>query len=170
MILALSLFLSVAAFTNARAQVGVNVNINIGSQPVWGPIGYDYVDYYYMPDIETYYYVPTRQFIYLSGGNWVFAYGLPPIYRGYNLYNGYKVVINQPRAYQYYSTHKVKYGKYKGNHSQMIIRSSNNPKYYAVKGHPKYKGGGNSYKAKGTNGKMKGGGKGGGKGKGKGRG
>lgn len=167
MILALSIFLSVAAFTNAKAQVGVNVNINIGAQPVWGPVGYDYVDYYYLPDIETYYYVPTHQFIYLSGGRWVFAYSLPSAYRGYDLYNGYKVVINQPRAYQYYSTDKVRYGKYRGNHSQTIIRSSNNPKYYAVKGHPKYNGGGNSsYKAKGNNGRMKGGGKGKGKGRG----
>ncbi|HEX7906378.1 MAG TPA: hypothetical protein VF487_21035 [Chitinophagaceae bacterium] len=166
MILALSLFLSVAGFTNAKAQVGVNVNINIGAQPVWGPIGYDYVDYYYLPDIETYYYVPTHQFIYLSGGRWVFAYSLPPAYRGYDLYNGYKVVINQPRAYQYYSTDKVRYGRYRDNHSQMIIRGSNNPKYYVVKGHPKYNRGGNSYKARGNNGRMKGGGKGKGKGRG----
>jgi hypothetical protein len=44
----------------------VRVNINIGSQPVWGPVGYDHVDYYYLPDIETYYYVPTRQFVYFN--------------------------------------------------------------------------------------------------------
>lgn len=159
-ILALSFFLSAVAFKNAQAQVRLNVNINIGSQPVWGPVGYDYVDYYYLPDIETYYYVPTHQFIYLSGGNWVFAHGLPPAYRNYNLYSGYKVIINQPRAYQYFSNHKVKYAGYRSNHSQVIIRNSNEPKYYVVKGHPKYKGAGNSVKA---------GGKGGGKGKGRGR-
>jgi hypothetical protein len=50
--------------TPASAQV--RVNINIGSQPVWGPVGYDHVDYYYLPDIETYYYVPTRQFVYFN--------------------------------------------------------------------------------------------------------
>jgi hypothetical protein len=25
----------------------------LGPQPTWGPVGYDYVDYYYLPDIET---------------------------------------------------------------------------------------------------------------------
>src|SRR6185436_8892941 len=51
---------------NASAQVRVNVNVNIGDQPRWRVAGYDYVEYYYLPDIETYYYVPSHQFIYLS--------------------------------------------------------------------------------------------------------
>ena len=136
MILCAVITLSTVSFQQAAAQARVNVNVNIGSQPDWGPAGYDYVDYYYMPDIETYYYVPTRQFIYLSGGNWVFAYGLPPAYRSYNLYNGYKVVVNQPRAYQYYSTHKVKYAKYKGYRGQGYIKN-NKGKYksYGNNGH-----------------------------------
>ena len=165
------MLLSVAAFQNAEAQVRVNVNVNIGSQPVWGPVGYDYVDYYYLPDIEAYYYVPTRQFIYLSGGNWVFAYGLPPAYRTYNLYSGYKVVVNRPKAYLYHNTYKVKYQGFRGNRSQAIIRNSSNPKYYVVKGHPKYKssaGKGNSGGGKGNSGKGNSG-KGGGKSKGRGR-
>lgn len=51
---------------NADAQIRINANINIGNQPLWGPVGYDYVDYYYMPDIDVYYHVPQRQFIYLD--------------------------------------------------------------------------------------------------------
>lgn len=101
-----------------QAQVRVGVSINIGDQPAWRVRGYDYVEYYYLPEIECYYYVPRRQFIYLSGGNWVFSANLPARYRGYDLYNGYKVVINQPRAYQYYQQHRVKYHKgnyYRGN-------------------------------------------------------
>lgn len=133
LVLGISFFVSLFAIRQASAQVRVNVNINIGSQPNWGPVGYDYVEYYYLPDIETYYYVPTRQFIYLSGRNWVFSYGLPPVYRAYNLYSGYKVVINQPRAYQYFHTHKVKYVGYKGNRGQVIIKNSNDPKYKAHK-------------------------------------
>ena len=74
----------------------VSVNINIGAQPVWGPVGYDYVEYYYMPDIEVYYYVPTRRYVYLSNGNWIFAAALPSRYSYYNIYTGYKVVINEP--------------------------------------------------------------------------
>ena len=147
-------------FKNADAQVRVNVNVNIGAQPVWGPVGYDYVDYYYLPDIETYYYVPTRQFIYLSNGNWVFAYGLPPMYRGFDLYSGYKVVVNRPRAYLYHDTYKVKYKKFKGNHSQSIIRNSNDCGYYVVKGHPKYQGNPGRGQGNGGGGKAKGKGKG----------
>jgi hypothetical protein len=118
MILCAAILFSIGAVNTASAQVRLNVNVNIGSQPQWGPSGYNYVDYYYMPDIETYYYVPTRQFIYLSGGNWVFAYNLPPAYRSYNLYSGYKVVINQPKPYMYHNTYRVKYAKYKGHKGQ----------------------------------------------------
>ena len=128
-ILCTAIFLSVAVINNSSAQIRVSVNVNIGSQPNWGPVGYDYVEYYYLPDIEAYYYVPTRQFIYLSGGNWVFTYSLPARYGTYDLYSGYKVVINQPKAYLYYPTHKVKYAKYKGNHSQVIIIKNNEAKY-----------------------------------------
>ncbi len=145
------LFIAAATFKQADAQVRVNVNVNIGSQPSWGPVGYDYVQYYYLPDIDAYYYVPRHQFVYLSGGRWIFSASLPPAYRSYDLYSGYKVVINEPRAYQYYSTHRVKYKGYKGNRGQVIIRNSNDPKYYVVKGHPKYKQQGNqgNKKAKG---------------------
>ena len=141
--------------SKTEAQVGVNVNVNIGHQPVWGPVGYDYVEYYYMPDIEVYYWVPRRQFIYFSGGRWLFAASLPVAYRSYNLYSGYKVVINEPKAYLHFNNHKIKYKTYKGHYGkQTIIRSSNDSKYFVVKGHPKYKSSGNSgNKNKGNPGK-----------------
>lgn len=126
MMICTAVLFSAFAFNTASAQVRLNVNVNIGSQPQWGPSGYDYVDYYYMPDIETYYYVPKRQFIYLSGGNWVFASSLPPAYRTYNLYSGYKVVINEPRPYQYHNTYRVKYAKYKGYRGQGTLKYKNN--------------------------------------------
>lgn len=129
MILCGAFLLTLVGWQQASAQVRVNVNVNIGSQPSWGPVGYDYVDYYYLPDIEAYYYVPKRQFIYLSGGNWIFAYGLPPAYRTYDLYTGYKVVINQPRPYLYFNTHRIQYVGYRGYRGQGIIKNSNDPKY-----------------------------------------
>lgn len=130
------LFLTVFAVQHAKAQL--NVNVNIGSQPLWGPVGYDHAEYYYLPDIESYYYVPKRQFIYLNGGTWAFTTALPASYRSYNLYNGYKVVINSPKPYLNFKNDKVKYAKFKGNKGQTVILKSNDPKYYVVKGHPKH--------------------------------
>lgn len=126
------------AFHKADAQVRVNVDVNIGSQPVWGPVGYDHVDYYYMPDIDAYYYVPSRQFIYPEGPRWVWARSLPSRYRGYDLYHGYKVVINEPRPYLHHNTYKVKYAGYRNRHDQVIIRDSHDSRYYRVKGHPEH--------------------------------
>lgn len=139
-IICAAIFFTAAIFKNSDAQVRLNVNVNIGSQPVWGPVGYDYVDYYYLPDIEAYYYVPRHQFIYLSDGRWIFSSSLPVRYRNYDLYNGYKVVINEPNSYLHFTSDRLKYSRYRGNHQQVIIRNSNDPKYYVVRGHPKYKG------------------------------
>jgi hypothetical protein len=146
----------------------VNVSVNIGAQPLWGPAGYDVVEYYYLPDLQTYYYVPSRQFVYLNGSNWVFARSLPARYRGYDLYSGYKVVINEPKPYLHFNTHKVKYANYKGaKGKQVVIRDSKDPKYFVVKGHPgnakgQYKAAGGN---KGGGNKAQGKGHGGGKGK-----
>jgi hypothetical protein len=119
--------------TASKAQV--SLQINIGSQPQWGPTGYNHVEYYYLPDIESYYYVPRRQFVYLSNGRWVFSNNLPSRYSGYNLYNGYKVVINQPRPYAHFNDHKSKYTKYNGYHGkQNMIRNSKDSKYNPAKG------------------------------------
>lgn len=138
------------SFFASSSNAQISVNFNVGSQPLWGPVGYDQANYYYMPDIDTYYSVPTRQYVYLQNDKWLFSNALPSHYSGYNLYNGYKVVMNSPRPYLSYKTHKVKYAKYKGyKGKQGTIKYSNNPKYYVVKGHPKhtFKGTGSSKKS-----------------------
>src|SRR4029079_7753755 len=129
-ILATALFTAALVTVNkTEAQVRFNLNVNIGSQPVWGPVGYDHVEYYYLPDIEAYYYVPRHQFVYLSGNRWIFSTSLPYRYRNYNLYSGYKVVINEPRPYLNFTTQRITYAKYKGNNGrQVIIKNSNDPK------------------------------------------
>lgn len=96
--------------TESKAQVRVGVQINIGEQPRWRAPGYDYVEYYYLPEIDCYYYVPRHQFVYLSGNRWIFSASLPYRYRSFDLYGARKVVINQPRAYLYYRDHRDRYG------------------------------------------------------------
>lgn len=133
--LILLMMLGISAFTYTPSSA--QININISSQPLWGPVGYDHVDYYYLPDVESYYSVPKRQFVYLNNGNWVFNNSLPARYNNYNLYNGYKVVVNGDRPYMNYTTDKVNYVKYKNwGGKQKAIKFSNDSKYYVVKGHP----------------------------------
>ena len=99
-----------------KAQVSVNVNI--GSPPLWGPVGYTEVQYYYLPDVEAYYDIPTGMFIFFDGSVWIHSAYLPHRYRGYDLYNGYKVVLvdyhgNSP--YTNHNAYKIKYKKgYRG--------------------------------------------------------
>lgn len=113
---------------NTNAQVRVGVNINIGDQPPWRAPGYDYVEYYYLPDIECYYDVPRRQFVYLDGGNWMYSSSLPFWCRDYNLYNGYKVVVNRPYAYRYHNDYRVQYPRRTTYYQNNYYRRNDN--YY----------------------------------------
>ncbi len=113
------------------AQVRFNVNVNVGNQPTWGPVGYDYAQYYYLPDIGAYYYIPDRQFIYFDedADDWVFAPSLPRYYH-YDLYRGYKVVINEPRPYLRDDYYRTQYRRYKGCYGkQVIIRDCRDERY-----------------------------------------
>jgi hypothetical protein len=116
-------------FSSANAQVRVSFGINIGSQPDWGPVGYDHADYYYMPDIGVYYDVPAHQYVYLSNNVWVRRAYLPARYRDYDLYHGYKVVINQPRPWVHDADYRTRYVGYRGRRDQVIIRDSHEDKY-----------------------------------------
>lgn len=136
-LIAAVMMVSLFDINNAKAQV--SLNINIGSQPVWGPTGYDHVDYYYFPDIDAYYYVPSGQYIYLNGGRWVWTNALPAQYGNFDLYRSYKVVINEPRPYLRNNVYVTRYSKYKNyGGRQAVIRDSRDSKYYVVKGHPNY--------------------------------
>jgi hypothetical protein len=126
------LLLFAASTTQAQVDVDVNigtpnVNVHVGTPrpapapapvPVWGPVGYDEVEYYYLPDIQTYYDIRLAQYIYFGNGKWIRSRYLPSHCRNYDLYHGYKVVLTDYHGhapYTYYNTHKVKYYKgYKG--------------------------------------------------------
>lgn len=113
----------------ASAQISIGLHFNIGSQPDWGPVGYDRADYYYMPDIDAYYDVPAHQYVYYEGNVWVHRTYLPARYRGYDLYHGYKVVINRPSPWLRHSYYRTTYASYRGRPSQAIIRDSRDARY-----------------------------------------
>ena len=114
----LSAFIGLAM--NSQAQV--SVNINVGRPPVWAPNAPAEVHFYYLPDIEVYYDVPARHYIYLNNGRWIRSASLPRMYRGYDLRHGRTVYLTDyrgDRPYSFYKTHKVKYkgnGKWKKDH------------------------------------------------------
>jgi hypothetical protein len=124
--------LAFAAVSATPAKAQLSVNINIGAQPDWGPRGYNHVDYYYLPEVESYYYVPTRQFIYMDGSRWVHRESLPSRYRGYNLHNGRKVVINSDRPYLRHNDYRTRYvSNYNYERpSRVVYRESYNKKEY----------------------------------------
>jgi len=120
------------ALNKVHAQVKVNVNINVDAQPGWGPSGYDRVDYYYLPDVEAYYYVPRHQFIYFNSGRWIFTASLPERCRNYDLYRGYKVVINEPSPYLHHDIYRTRYSHYRGYYDhQPPIHDHRNKHAYA---------------------------------------
>lgn len=112
-ILLTAILLSTAIIFKANAQVTISANINIGNQPMWGPSGYDHVDYYYLPDVDMYYYVPTQQFVYFQNNQWVFNSNLPYACRNFDLYNSYKVVVNEPRPYMNNAYYRTRYASYR---------------------------------------------------------
>ncbi|GAB3951700.1 hypothetical protein GCM10028805_32370 [Spirosoma harenae] len=133
-LLVFSLFIASVAYQPAKAQV--NVNINIGSQPLWGPTGYDYVDYYYFPDLDIYYYVPLQQWIYFNGGRWITTTVLPPRYNSYDLYRLHKVVINEKQPYLRNNVYRTRYSSFRGKYDQQPIRDSRDSRYYVINNHP----------------------------------
>ncbi|AHF14805.1 hypothetical protein [Niabella soli] len=120
----LAVFISGLAIAQvARAQV--SVNINIGSQPQWGPSGYNYARYYYIPEINAYYDVTSRTYIFQNGRRWVTKRSLPGRYRNFDLYRTYKVVVNSDRPWQNNAVHIRNYSRYRTNYSQVNIRDYN---------------------------------------------
>ena len=104
----------IALFLGSTLQAQVSVTFNLGSPPSWGPAGYSEVRYYYLPDIESYYDIQLSQFIYFNGIAWVHRAYLPTRYRDYDLYNGYKVVMNDYRGntpYSNFREYKTKYAR-----------------------------------------------------------
>ena len=105
-------------------QAQVSVSVTLPTPPPWGPVGYSEARYYYLPDVEAYYDVPSSMFIYYNRGAWIHRAYLPGRYRNYDLYNGYKVVMTDYHGdapYNNFKEHKMKYRKgYRGEVQRTI--------------------------------------------------
>ena len=114
-----SLIAVIALLLACSLNAQVSVNVTAGTPPLWGPVGYTDVRYYYLPDVESYYDIQASMFICYVEGGWVHKTKLPSKYKSYDPYEGYKVVLidyhgNAP--YKDFADHKAKYAKgYKGS-------------------------------------------------------
>lgn len=125
------LFGSVMCINNDVQAQQINININIGSQPSWGPVGYDYVDYYFIPEMNVYYILGSRMFVYPEGRRWITARYLPYRYRHYDLYGMHKVVMvggpHNPWIHNH--RHYREYSKFRNHRGQHVIRDSRDIRY-----------------------------------------
>ena len=107
----LKLLITAAIFFSFFTSNGQIIAQNNRNVPAWGvPVTSE--RYYYLPDIETYYDIPSRQYVHLDNGNWVRSNSVPAAYRNYDFQRGRKVVINDYNGnapYTYYNVHRVKY-------------------------------------------------------------
>jgi hypothetical protein len=114
----------------ADAQVKLNVNLNLGGQPKWAQSQYEQVNYYYMPDLDMYYNVPSRTYTYLQGNRWVTVNTIPQKYRNYDFDHGYKVVVNEKNPWNNHAKYRNNYAK---NQKVKVIkvnpRNTQNPQF-----------------------------------------
>jgi hypothetical protein len=119
--------------TETNAQVGFQLNLNLGNRPSWGMPGNYSGEFYYLPEIDCYYHIPQRKFIYFDGGNWISSFDLPNRYRNYDLFGGIKIVINEQRPYlrpnyyreQYFSY----YDRYNHHYAPIVAVPRYNERY-----------------------------------------
>lgn len=100
----------------------INIQINIGSQPQWGPSGYDYARYYYMPEYDMYYDVQLGRYAYMDRHGWVLTPILPARFARVDLYRTHKVVINDHQPWLMHKKYHKKYRHYALHKKQINIR------------------------------------------------
>jgi hypothetical protein len=94
-----------------ESNAQVSVSLNIGSRPTWCNNYEDEVEYYYLPEIETYYDVRSSVYIYLGPRGWIRSTYLPEYCHGYDINRGYRVAIDYRgrSPYAHFNNHRSRY-------------------------------------------------------------
>lgn len=107
-----AILLSGALYANsATAQVRINVGFNLGGPVVvQRPVAVaSYDDYYYLPEVDSYYNVDENLYYYNDGYDWVSAAYLPGAYRNYSWRNVRRVEIHANRPYMNHNVYRTRY-------------------------------------------------------------
>ncbi|MCK9305113.1 MAG: hypothetical protein PHP30_09865 [Bacteroidales bacterium] len=134
-----AVILAGSLFAPATAQAQIDIRVNIGLQPIWGPAGYDYVEYYYIPELDIYYYVPGKQFIYMVNGRWIASVYLPSFLENFDFFRTRVVVLNEYRPYLRHREIRRMYSNHWDIRPYITIRDIREPKYYVNIHHPLHK-------------------------------
>lgn len=73
------------------------------------------VKYQYYPNLEAYFNTETSEYIFKVNGTWTVAKEIPSGYRGYSMFNGYRVDIKdyfEDKPYEKLSEHKKQFPYY----------------------------------------------------------
>jgi len=95
----ISLFSGILAFTTVKAQGYSNVIVN--DEP--------HSDYYYLPDVDMYYYIPGRQYVYFDDGHWIFSRQLPSRHHNYDFAHGRRILVSGRNPYLHHDLHYRQY-------------------------------------------------------------
>lgn len=129
--------------TSLKAQV--KVDINLGTPPSWGP-AVSTEQYYFLPDIETYYDIRNSEYLYRNHGQWVRSRNVPKRYGNYNFNTGQVIVLKDYKGrspYINFKNHKIKYinkkNDYKShndnNKGNVVYRDAGKNKKQSKPGH-----------------------------------
>ncbi|MDR0836541.1 MAG: hypothetical protein LBN11_08200 [Tannerella sp.] len=130
----LGLIIGMFNINKSEAQLQVHVSVNIDVQPAWGPSGYNYAEYYYIPELNIYYDVIHQLFHFIDRGRWISTRFLPVTYSYYDFYSLYKVVINNVLdPWRYNRNHQRLYYSYCYNYAQIPIYCMNDHLYYRAR-------------------------------------
>jgi len=109
------IFLSVSLLPSCDLYTYSTVGVQIRYEnPRWAPPYSAGVRYYYLPDIESYYDLSAREFVYLSNGQWYYSDSCPSNYAEFDLNNCFTIALDvniyQPwMHHQYYVSHYPRY-------------------------------------------------------------
>lgn len=114
----------------ALIAVFITPNTSFAQPPKWAPAhGYRAkTRHIYFPEQNFYYDVQKRNYIYLSGRNWLVSTTLPRLFVGINLSSSSQIQLDYvgSKPYIYNATHKVKYKKIKVKNvpqKKVVVRS-----------------------------------------------
>ena len=108
-LLSASLFSGCMTMVPSRTVITTNYE-----NPQWAPPYYSGARYYYLTDLELYYDLSTRNYIFLMDDRWHFSPYVPAMYQNYDLDNSFCIVLNidvyRPwMHHQYYASHYPRY-------------------------------------------------------------